>query len=315
MKNTDKIYVAGHNGMLGSAIVRLLIKKGYNNIITKTSDELNLRNQKNVNDFLKNEKPYIIILAAAKVGSIQENKENPAEFLIENIQIEMNVINSAFKNNIKNLIFVASSTVYPKTAKQPLKEEYILNGQLESENEAYGLSKLIGIKACQYYNQEYNLNYISVLPTNLYGINAKFDTEHSNVIAGIMVRMYNAKIFKSPNMKIWGSGKVYREFINVDDAADAIIFLLENHTNEFFINLGAGGDISIKELAEMMKNVLNYNGELIFDTTKPDGIKCRRLNTQKMDSLGWKPKISLKEGLKQTYEWYLNNEINGDKND
>lgn len=304
MDLNDKIYVAGHHGMLGSAIIRKLKEYGYPNILTKSSSELDLTNQTQVEEFLKIEKPNVIILTAAKVGSIQENKDNPVEFLIENLQIETNVINSAFKNNIPNLLFVSSSCVYPDKSSQPIKEEYILNGPLEFENEAYGIAKIAGIKACEYINREYNLNYISVLPTNLYGIKDKFDPEHSHVIPGTMRRIDDAKNNDDPNVKIWGTGKVYREFLYVDDAADAIIYILNNYKGKEIINLGTGEDITIKELVEKIKEITGYSGELIFDTSKPDGIYRRQLDTNKLKSIGWKPKVSLDEGLEKTYQWY-----------
>ncbi|MDO5851182.1 MAG: GDP-L-fucose synthase [Methanobacteriaceae archaeon] len=309
MKLNDKIYVAGHNGMLGSAIIRQLKEKGYNNIITRSSSELDLTNQKKVDTFLKDEKVDVIILAAAKVGTIEENKNYPAEFLVENLQIETNVINSAYKNNIQNLLFIASSCVYPDTAKQPLKEEYLLTGKLEPENEAYGLSKIIGLKLCEYYNKEYNMDYITVLPTNIYGKNDKFDPKHSHIITGVMTRMHNAKINNLPNVNIWGTGNIYREFLYVDDAADAIIFLLENYKGNEFLNLGTGTDITIKDVVKIIKDVVGYTGKLKFDTTKPDGIYRRQLDMNKLSSLGWKPKTELKEGIKKTYKWYLDNII------
>lgn len=307
MDLNDKIYVAGHNGMLGSAIIRKLKEKGYNNIITKTSKELDLKNQSKVDGFLSLEKPDVIILAAAKVGSIQENKDNPAEFLIENLQIETNVINSAFKHNIQNLLFISSSCVYPDTATQPLKEESILTGPLEFENEAYGLAKIMGIKACEYYNKEHGLNYVSVLPTNLYGIHDKFDPKHSHVIPGVIRRMDDAKNNNQPFMEIWGTGEVYREFLYVDDAADAIIYILNNYKGHEIINLGTGIDITIKQLVKKIKEIVEFKGELIFDETKPDGIYRRQLDISKLEKLGWKPKVSLDEGLKKTYKWYKEN--------
>lgn len=307
MDKTDKIYVAGHNGLLGSAIVRLLKEKDYKHIITKSSSELDLRNQQDVNAFFDEFQPDIVILAAAKVGSIKENMEQPAEFLIENLLIETNVINAAFNNGVENLLFVSSSCVYPQNSPQPLKEEYIFSGSLEPENEAYGLAKLVGLKLCEYYNKEYGLNYITVLPTNLYGENDKFDSEHSHVITGVMTRMHDAKINNKKSVDIWGSGNVYREFLYVDDAADAIIFLLETNHNLKIINVGTGVDLTIKDLVMSIKDIVEYGGELYFDTSKPDGIYKRQLNTDNLTNLGWKPKISLKEGLKKTYGGYLGN--------
>ena len=307
MDKTDKIYVAGHNGLLGSAIIRLLKKKGYSNLITKSSKELDLRNSNEVEDFFKKNSPDIVILAAAKVGSIKENVEFPVEFLSDNIQIEINVINAAFKNGVKDLLFVSSACIYPENSKQPLKEEYIFNGKLEVENEAYGFAKLVGLKLCQFYNQEFGTNYVTVVPTNLYGVGDKFDPEHSHVITGVMTRMHDAKINNKPYVEVWGTGNIYREFLYIDDAADALIFLLENPNNFDVVNIGTGIDLTIKELVYDIKKVVGYEGELKFDTSKPDGIYKRQLDMSKLKNLGWSPKISLKTGLKLTYNWYLEN--------
>lgn len=307
MEKSDKIYVAGHNGLLGSAIVRLLNEKGYTNLITKSSKELDLRNSQDVESFFSENSLDVVILAAAKVGSIKENVDFPVEFLSDNIQIEINVINSAFKNGVKNLLFVSSACIYPENSKQPLKEEYIFNGHLEPENEAYGFAKLVGLKLCQFYNKEYGTNYIAVVPTNLYGVNDKFDSEHSHVITGVMTRMHDAKINNKHSVDIWGTGNIYREFLYVDDAADAIIFLLENNHGLEIVNIGTGIDLTIKELVYDIKDVVGFEGELVFDTTKPDGIYKRQLDMSKLQKLGWKPNISLKTGLDLTYEWYLKN--------
>ena len=305
MKKHDKIYVAGHNGLLGSAIVDLLEKRGYGNIITKSSSELDLRDLNNVDLFFKKNHPNVVILSAAKVGSIKENVENPVEFLSDNIQIEMNVINSAFKNGVKELLFVSSSCIYPQNANQPLKEEYLFSGALENENEAYGLAKLVGLKLCQYYNKEYGMNYITAVPTNLFGENDTFDSEHSHVITGVMTRMHDAKINNKPSVEIWGSGNIYREFLYVTDAADAILFLLENNIDVDVINIGTGLDLTIKDLVLKIKDVVGYDGELVFNTSYPNGIYKRQLNMDNLMSLGWKPHVDLKEGLKKTYSAYL----------
>lgn len=307
MEKTDKIYVAGHNGLLGSAIVRLLQKKGYNNLITKSSKELDLRNSVDVENFFKENTPDVVILVAAKVGSIKENVTYPVEFLSDNLQIEINVINSAFKSGVKDLLFVSSACIYPENSKQPLKEEYIFNGRLEKENEAYGFAKLVGLKLCQFYNQEYGTNYVTVVPTNLYGVGDTFDPEHSHVITGVMTRMHDAKVNNKPSVDIWGTGNIYREFLYIDDAADAIIFLLENKHDFDVVNVGMGIDLTIKDLVKEIKDVVGFNGELIFDTSKPDGIYKRQLNMNKLESLGWKPKTTLKLGLEKTYNWYLKN--------
>ena len=307
MEKTDKIYVAGHNGLLGSAIVRLLQKKGYNNLITKSSKELDLRNSVDVENFFKENTPDVVILVAAQVGSIKENVTYPVEFLSDNLQIEINVINSAFKSGVKDLLFVSSACIYPENSKQPLKEEYIFNGRLEKENEAYGFAKLVGLKLCQFYNQEYGTNYVTVVPTNLYGVGDTFDPEHSHVITGVMTRMHDAKVNNKPSVDIWGTGNIYREFLYIDDAADAIIFLLENKHDFDVVNVGMGIDLTIKDLVKEIKDVVGFNGELIFDTSKPDGIYKRQLNMNKLESLGWKPKTTLKLGLEKTYNWYLKN--------
>ncbi len=305
LDKNDKIYVAGHNGLLGSALMRSLNKKGYKNLITRTSKELDLRNSNDVELFFKENTPDVVILSAAKIGNIKENLEYPVRFLNDNIQIELNVINSAFKNNVKNLLFVSSSCIYPENSKQPLKEEYIFNGRLEAENEAYGFAKLVGLKLCQSYNKEFGTNYVTVVPTNLYGIGDNFDPEHSHIIAGVMSRMHDAKINNKSSVDIWGSCNIYREFLYVDDAADAIIFLLESNHDFDIVNIGTGSDLTIKELAENIKEIVGFTGELIFDNSKPGGMYKRQLNMDKLESLGWKPKMNLKDGIKKTYDWYL----------
>ena len=301
----DNIYVAGHRGLLGSAIVRLLNEKGYKNIITRTSKELDLRKSIDVEDFFNKEIIDVVILAAAKVGSIEENKKYPAEFLLENLQIETNVISSAFKNGIKNLLFVSTSCIYPQNSEQPLKEEYLFNGPLEAENEAYGIAKIAGLKLCEYYNKEYGLNYITVNPTNLYGVGDVFDPIHSHVIPANILKIHNAKIENKEFIQAWGSGKAYREFLYVDDAADAIIFLLNNYEGSGIVNLGTGNSVQIKDLLNLIKEVVGYQGEIRFDTTKAEGILKRELDISKLKELGWNPKIDLKEGLKRTYDYYL----------
>lgn len=306
MELTDKIYVAGHRGLLGSAIIRLLKEKGYLNLVTRTSKELDLRNQQAVSEFFEKEKPDVVILTAAKVGSIEENKNYPAEFLLDNLQIETNVISSAFKNGVNNLLFVSTSCIYPDNSKQPLKEEYLFNGPLEKENEAYGIAKIAGLKLCEYYSKEYGVNYITVNPTNLYGINDVFDPIHSHVIPANIMKIHNAKLENKEYIKAWGSGKAYREFLYVDDAADAIIFLLNNYKGSDIINLGTGNSITIKDLLNTIKEIVDYKGEIRFDTTKAEGVLKRELDISKLKELGWKPKIDLKTGLKRTYEYYLN---------
>ncbi len=309
MKHDDKIYVAGHKGMVGSAIVRELEKKGYKNIIKRNSKELDLRNQNKVEEFFNKETPDVVILAAAKVGGIEANRNNLYGFLIENLQIETNVITSAYNNGVKNFMFLGSSCIYPREAQQPLNEDYLLTGPLEPTNEGYAISKIAGLKACEYINKEKGLNYLSVMPTNLYGINDNFDSKNSHVISAILQRMHKAKINKEPFVEIWGTGKPYREFLYVDDMAEGTIFVLENYTGKTFVNIGTGKDMTIKELAETIKEVVGYEGELKFDTSKPDGMYKKQLDISKIQQLGWKPKISLKDGLTKMYQWYLKNEI------
>ncbi len=303
----EKIYVAGHRGMVGSSIVRLLEKRGYRNIIKRTSSELDLRNQTKVNEFFDKEKPETVILAAAKVGGIEANMNDLTGFLLENLQIQTNVLTAAYRNDVQNFMFLGSSCIYPKESKQPIKEEYLLTGPLEPTNEGYALAKITGIKACEYYHEEHGLNYKSVIPTNLYGINDNFNPKESHVISSIMRRMHIAKENKKDYVKIWGTGKPYREFMYVDDMAEATIFVLENYKGNNSINIGTGEDITIKELAETIKEVVGFKGKLIFDHSKPDGMFRKRLDVTKIKSMGWEPKISLKRGLRLMYRWYLQN--------
>lgn len=305
MNYTDKIYVSGHRGMVGSAIIRELEKKGYKNIVKKTSEELDLRNQIDVEKFFKKEKPDIVILAAAKAGGIGASSTDNFGFLMDNLQIEINVISAAYKNNVKKFLFLGSSCIYPKTALQPFKEDCLLTGPLEPTCEGYALGKIAGLKACEYLNKEKGLEYISVMPTNLYGINDNLDVENSHVIPAIMQRMHDAKINKKPYIKIWGTGQPHREFLYVDDMAKATIFLLENYSGDEIVNIGYGTDISIKELTETIKKVVGYKGEIKFDTSKPDGMYKKLVDIKKIEDLGWKPETTLKEGLEEMYDWYL----------
>ncbi len=302
-----KIYVAGHRGMVGSAIVRLLEKRGHENIIKKTSSQLDLRDQAKVNEFFIKEKPETVILAAAKVGGIEANMNDLTGFLLENLQIQTNVLTSAYNNNVKNFMFLGSSCIYPKESNQPIKEEYLLTGPIEPTNEGYALAKITGIKACEYYHKEHGMNYLSVIPTNLYGINDNFDPKTSHVISSIIRRMHAAKVNNDPYVEIWGTGKPYREFMYVDDMAEATIFVLENYKERTSVNVGTGQDVTIKELAETIQEVVEYKGKLKFNTNKPDGMFRKRLDVTKLKNMGWEPKISLKEGLKRTYNWYLQN--------
>ena len=301
----SKIYIAGHNGMVGSAIHRLLVKKGYSNLITKSHSELDLTKQNDVEDFFKKEKPDAVFLAAAKVGGINANMNNQSGFLMENIGIEYNVINAAFNNDVNDLMFLGSSCIYPRESKQPIKEEYLLTGPLEPTNEGYALSKIVGLKACQYYNEQYGTNYIGVMPTNLYGINDNFDLESSHLVPAIMRKMHEAKINNSPQVEIWGTGKPFRELLFVEDMADATLFAFEHYKGKSFINVGTGEDLTIKQISETIQNIVGYDGELFFNTEKPDGMYRKLLDITNLKKLGWKPKYTLEEGLKITYGWYL----------
>lgn len=307
MDKNNKIYVAGHSGMVGSAIVKNLEKRGYTNIVGRTHRELDLTNQAEVDEYIKKEKPNSIILAAAKVGGIQANIASPIDFLMDNLLIECNVIKAAFENHVENLVFLGSSCIYPKDAKQPLKEEYLLSDYLEATNEGYAIAKIAGLKMCEYYNRQYGLNYISVMPCNLYGKRDNFTKEISHVIPGLIRKIHEAKMNKEPFIEIWGSGKQYREFMYVDDMADATIFLLENYTNSHFINVGTGEDITIKSLAEIIKEIVEYKGDLKFDTAKPEGMYRKVLDVSRINGLGWKFKTTLRDGIRETYKWYLSN--------
>lgn len=314
MDLSDKIYVAGHNGMVGSAIVRALNKKGHCNFILKSHRELDLTVQNDVFDFFKKEQPDVVFLAAAKVGGISANIANPVDFLMDNIIIQHNVIKAAFESGVGKLIFLGSSCIYPTKAQQPLKEEYLLTGPLEPTNEGYALSKIVGLKACEYYNKQYGTNYIGVMPPNLYGINDNFDLKTAHVVASLIKKMHIAKINDEPQVEIWGSGNQYRELMFVDDMADATLFAAENYNGESFINIGVGVDYTIRELSETIQKVVGYDGELFFDTSKPDGMFRKVLDVSNFNELGWKSRVSLEEGLTLTYEWFLENEC-GDNDD
>ncbi len=307
MKKNSKIYVAGHAGLVGSNIVKNLTDKGYNNIVTKTRKELDLTNQKAVMNFFESEKPEYVFLAAAKVGGINANNMYPANFIMENLQIQCNIIDAAYKNGVKKLLFLGSSCIYPKMCPQPIKEEYLLTGSLEPTNEAYALAKISGLKMCYYYKKQYDANFVSVMPTNLYGPGDNFDLENSHVLPAILRKMDDAKIANLPSVEIWGTGKALREFLYVEDMADACVFVMENYDQIDFLNIGTGEEISIKELAELIKEIVGYNGELCFNTDKPDGTPRKLVDSTKLREIGWKYKYSLKEGIKKTYEWYLQN--------
>ena len=307
MEKDSKIYVAGHTGLVGSAIVRELQKNGYTNLLRKTHKELDLLDTEKVALFLKEEKPEYVILAAAKVGGIHANYAYSAEFIYENLQVQNNVIHNSFLNKVKKIFFLGSSCIYPRNCPQPIKEEYLLTGELEKTNEAYAIAKIAGIKMCQSYNREYDTNYICIMPTNLYGINDKFHSDNSHVLPALVYKIHKAKIIDAPSVTIWGTGKPYREFLFVDDFASAAVFLLQNYNSSEIINVGSGKDLTIKELAETICSVIGYKGEISFDKSKPDGTPRKLLDVSKINKLGWKAKTDLKVGLKITYEWYLKN--------
>jgi GDP-L-fucose synthase len=308
MNKNSKIYIAGHRGMAGSAIKRKMDAKGYLNFITRTHSELDLMNQQAVNQFFETEKPEYVFLAAAKVGGILANNKYPAEFIYQNLMIEANVIHAAYTNGVKKLLFLGSSCIYPKLAPQPLKEEYLLTGPLEPTNEAYAIAKIVGLRLCKHYNDQYGTNFISVMPTNLYGQNDNFDLETSHVLAALIRKFHEAKINNAPEVVVWGTGKARREFLHVDDMADACVYLMEKFNAPDIgesVNIGVGKDITIKELAELIKDMVEYKGKIVYDLSKPDGTPQKLLDVTKLQRLGWKEQISFKEGLKQTHEWYV----------
>jgi GDP-L-fucose synthase len=305
MNKTDKIYVAGHRGMVGSSIVRKLNKEGFSNIVTQTSAELDLRNQEDVNNFFKNEKPAYVFLAAAKVGGIMANNTYKADFLYDNLMIETNIIQAAHKNDVKKLLFLGSSCIYPKLAPQPLKEEYLLSGFLESTNEPYAIAKIAGIKLCEYYREQFGCNYISLMPTNLYGFNDNYDLQNSHVLPALIRKFHTAKITNTPAVSLWGTGSPKREFLYVDDLANACLHLMQHYNEKQFLNIGTGEDMTIRELAEMIKNIVGYKGEISWDTTKPDGTPRKLMDVSKAHALGWKHAVSLEEGIEKTYANFL----------
>jgi GDP-L-fucose synthase len=300
MEQTAKIYIAGHRGMVGSGLERKLRKEGYNNIITRTSVELDLRNQQAVNEFFEKEKPKYVILAAAKVGGIHANSTYRAEFIYDNLMIEANIIHASYLNKVTKLLFLGSSCIYPKMAPQPLKEEYLLSGYLEPTNQPYAVAKIAGIEMCDSYRAQYGCNFISAMPTNLYGTNDNYHPENSHVLPALIRRIVLAKKNNESTVTIWGTGIPRREFLHVDDLADACYFLLQNYNERGLVNIGCGTDISIKELAELIVAEVGYEGQLIFDTTKPDGNLRKLIDSSKINSLGWTYKISLFEGIKKT---------------
>jgi len=307
-KNT-KIYVAGHRGMVGSAIYRKLIATGHTNVITRTSSELDLRNQQDVADFFESEKPEYVFLAAAKVGGIVANNTYRADFLYENLSIQNNVIHQSYKTGVKKLMFLGSSCIYPKMAPQPLKEEYLLTGLLEETNEPYALAKIAGIKMADAYRAQYGCNFISVMPTNLYGYNDNYHPQNSHVLPALIRKFYEAKVNGATEVSIWGSGTPMREFLFADDLADACYFLMENYDEPDFLNIGTGHDITIKELALLIKEITGFEGELTFDSEKPDGTPRKLMDVSKLHALGWKHKTELEEGIRLAYQDFLSKHI------
>lgn len=302
MELTSKIYIAGHRGMVGSAIMRNLQKKGFNNIITSTSAELDLRNQQAVSDFFKKEKPEYVFLAAAKVGGIQANNVYRADFIYENIMIQSNVIHQSYVNGVKKLMFLGSSCIYPKMAPQPLKEEYLLTGLLEETNEPYAIAKIAGIKMCESYKRQYGCDFISVMPTNMYGPNDNYNLNNSHVLPALIRKFHDAKESKAPFVEMWGTGTPMREFLHADDLGDACVYLMNTYNGEQFVNIGSGTDLTIKDLALLIKDIVGYEGEIKHDLSKPDGTPRKLMDVSYLHSLGWKHKIELREGITQVYE-------------
>lgn len=302
MNKDSKIFIAGHRGMVGSAILRKLQSEGFNNVVVRTSSELDLTSQIAVQDFFRTEKPDYVFLAAAKVGGIHANNVYRAEFLYQNLMIESNVIHAAYENKVKKLLFLGSSCIYPKLAPQPLKEESLLTGLLESTNEPYAIAKIAGIKLCEAYRSQYGCNFISAMPTNLYGPNDNYDLNNSHVLPALIRKFHTAKMENSPQVEIWGTGSPKREFLHVDDLAEACLFLMENYNEALFVNVGTGVDLSIRELAEMVKSIVEYKGELVFNTEKPDGTPRKLMDVSRIHQLGWKHRIELAEGIRSVYD-------------
>ena len=308
MNKDSKIYVAGHNGLVGSAIMRNLKAKGYTNIITRSSKELDLTNQQKTKEFFEQEKPEYVFLAAAKVGGIQSNIESPADFIYTNIQIQNNVIKSSYEAGVKKLLFLGSSCIYPRLAPQPMKEEYLLTGKLEPTNEAYAIAKISGLKMCEFFNIQYNTNYISLMPSNVYGENDHFNNKNSHVVSALISKFHEAKVKNKEFVEIWGTGNAMRELLYVDDLAEASIYFMNiNKKINSFINIGTGIDVTIKELAETIKEVVGFKGQIKFDPTKPDGMPRKVLDVSKSHEFGWHHNVNLREGLEKTYKYFLNN--------
>ena len=310
MNRQDKIYIAGHRGMVGSALIRKLTTEGFQNIVTRTSSELDLRNQQAVNDFFATEKPNYVFLAAAKVGGIVANNTYRAEFIYDNLMMEANIIHASYINNVTKLMYLGSSCIYPKLAPQPLKEESLLSGYLEKTNQPYAVAKIAGIELCDAYRAQYGCNFISVMPTNLYGTNDNYDLEKSHVLPALLRKFITAKKNSQASVTLWGTGNPFREFLHVDDLADACYFLMIHYNESGLINIGYGEDISIKDLASLIKNVTEFNGEIIWDASKPDGTPKKLLDVSKLSQKGWKASITLEEGIRKVYQEIKNTDWN-----
>ena len=304
MEKDGKVFIAGHQDMVGSAILRCLERNGFTNLVTRTTSELDLTNQKAVLDFFMGEKPGYVFLAAAKVGGILANSRYPAEFIYSNLQSQNNVIHSAWKSGVKKLLFLGSSCIYPKECPQPMKEEYLLSGKLEPTSEPYAIAKIAGVKMCQSYNFQYRTNYICAIPADLYGPNDDFDPETSHVLPALIRKIHQAKTRNEDKVTVWGTGSPRREFLHVDDLADACVFLMSNYQSSELINVGFGEDITVRELALLINDAVGFKGRLVFDGSKPDGAPQKLLDSSRLRKIGWTPKIGLRQGIKQTYEWY-----------
>lgn len=307
MDKQSKVYIAGHHGMVGSAIYRAMQNAGYSNFVYKRSAELDLKNQSATETFFEKEKPDIVVLAAAKVGGIMANIESPATFLYDNLMIQNNVINSAHKVGVKKLLFLGSSCIYPRECPQPMKEEYLLDGKVEPTNEGYAIAKIAGMKLCEMYNRQYGTDYISVMPCNLYGYNDNFDRMRSHVVPATIRKFHEAKVNGDKEVVIWGTGNARRELLFADDMADACLYLLENYSGNDFFNVGTGFDVSITELSEIVADIVGYDGKMVYDTTKPDGMPQKLMDCSRLTEKGWSYKTDLRDGLKKTYQWYLDN--------
>jgi GDP-L-fucose synthase len=307
MNKTSRIYIAGHTGLVGSALLRRLEDDGYSNLIVRKHSEVDLTRQSEVEAFLKAERPEYVFLAAAKVGGIWANNAYPAEFIYSNLAVQTNIIHASYVFNVKKLLFLGSSCIYPKHCLQPMKEEYLLSGYLEPTNEPYAIAKIAGIKMCESYNRQYGTHFISVIPTNLYGPNDNFDLETSHVLPAMIRKFYEAKVAGRKEVEVWGTGKPRREFLHVDDLSDACVYLMNNYDGNEVINIGVGEDLTIRELSELIYSIVEFEGKLRFDTSKPDGTPVKRLDVSKLNSIGWKATISLERGIEETYRWYLKN--------